>query len=199
VARADTVEAVYDAIVLAGGTARRLGGANKPQLEVGGTTLLDRAVAAVGGAERVVVVGPRQPVLRDVTWCREDPPGGGPVAAIAAGIEHTTADLVLVLAADLPWIKAAVPVLLASAAGARAALLVDPGGQVNHLAGAWPRAGLVSALAAIGELSGASMRSVVAAAPGLVLVPDTGGWGRDCDTWDDLAQARAHPPSEEAR
>jgi hypothetical protein len=24
-----------------------------------------------------------------------------------------------------------------------------------------------------------------------VLVRDEGGWGRDCDTWDDLAAARA--------
>jgi hypothetical protein len=34
------------------------------------------------------------------------------------------------------------------------------------------------------------MRALVADVPS-VYVQDTGGWGRDCDTWDDLADARA--------
>src|SRR5204863_90328 len=81
---AASVEGVYDAIVLAGGAATRLGGADKPQLKVAGRSLLDRAVDAVHGAARIVVVGPEQQVDAAVTFCREDPPGGGPVAAIAA-------------------------------------------------------------------------------------------------------------------
>src|SRR6478672_494384 len=105
---------MYDAIVLAGGAATRLGGAAKPQLTVGGRTLLARAVAAVPDAGRVVVVGPRQPVDAPVVFCREEPPGGGPVAAIAAGLPHTSADVLVVLAADLPWVAPAVPLLVAA-------------------------------------------------------------------------------------
>jgi molybdopterin-guanine dinucleotide biosynthesis protein A len=181
---------VYDAIVLAGGAARRLGGVDKPQLEVDGVTLLDRVVTAAGSAERIVVVGPPGAVRAEVTWCREDPPGGGPVAAVAAGLAHASADVVVVLAADLPWIAPAVPLLVAAVEDAPAALLVDATGRVNYLAAAWRRDALEAAIAAAGEVRDAAMRSVVAMADRPVLVPDTGGWGRDTDTWDDLAEVR---------
>jgi molybdopterin-guanine dinucleotide biosynthesis protein A len=184
---------VFDAIVLAGGTARRLGGADKPQLRVAGRSLLDRAVAAVAEAERIVVVGPVQPVEGAVAFCREDPPGGGPVAAVAAGLAATSADVVVVLAADLPWIAPAIPLLVDAVGGTSAsgpAVLVDASGRPNHLAAAWPRSQLGAALDRVGELAGAAMRALVAdVAP--VYVQDSGRWGRDCDTWDDLAEARA--------
>ncbi len=181
---------MYDAIVLAGGGGARLGGAAKPQLKVGGVTLLDRAVAAVSDAERVVVVGPVQPVTGEVTFCREEPPGGGPVAAIAAGLPLTAAPVVVVLAADLPWIAPAVPVLLAALAPSGSALLVDASGRANHLAAAWRRRDLLDALDALGDPAGAAMRALGALVD-QVRVPDRAGWSRDCDTWDDLAQARA--------
>jgi molybdopterin-guanine dinucleotide biosynthesis protein A len=81
-----------DAIVLAGGRGARLGGVDKADLVVGGQTLLERALAATAGANRTVVVGPRRPTSRPVTWAREHPPGGGPVAALAAGLEHVDGD-----------------------------------------------------------------------------------------------------------
>jgi molybdopterin-guanine dinucleotide biosynthesis protein A len=181
---------VYDAIVLAGGDATRLGGVDKPQLRVAGRTLLDHAVSAVSDAARVVVVGPRRPVTGSVTFCRERPPGGGPVAAIAAAVPLTAADAVVVLAADLPWIAPAVPALLAALPSSGMALLVDPGGRANYLAAAWRRRDLVAALEALGDPAGAPVRAL-AALVDRVEVADGAGWGRDCDTWDDLAQARA--------
>jgi molybdopterin-guanine dinucleotide biosynthesis protein A len=180
---------VYDAIVLAGGRASRLGGVAKPQLTVAGRSLLAHAVEAVRDAGRIVVVGPRQPVSGPVTWAREDPPGGGPVAAVAAGLPPTAAGVVVLLAADLPWIAPAVPRLLAAVPASGAALLVDSTGRANYLASAWRRRDLVAAVAAIGEPAGAAMRAV-AALVAQVAVPDEDGWGRDCDTWDDLARAR---------
>lgn len=183
---------MYDAIVLAGGSARRLGGVAKPQLRVDGATLLDRVLAAVAGARRVVVAGPTQPVTAaaTVTWCREDPPGGGPVAALAAALPHVTADAVVLLAADLPDVAPAVPLLLAARPAGGVALLADPDGRVNHLAAAWTRPVLAAALTRLGPPAGAAMRALVAGVE-VVTVPDTGGWGRDCDTWDDVASARA--------
>jgi len=181
---------VYDAIVLAGGRARRLGGAAKPQLTVGGRTLLDTAVTAVASAARIVVVGPEQPVARPVRWCREEPPGGGPVAALAAGLPATAAPVVVVLAADLPAIAPAVPHLLAAVPGEGAAVLTDAEGRANYLAAAWRRSSLAAALSALGSADGVPMRALYATAP-IVAVPDTGGWGQDCDTWDELARARA--------
>ncbi|MFF1746700.1 NTP transferase domain-containing protein, partial [Streptomyces mirabilis] len=53
--------APYDAVVLAGGAARRLGGADKPGLRVGGRPLLDRVLAACAtAATTVVVAAPRE-------------------------------------------------------------------------------------------------------------------------------------------
>ncbi|NED13442.1 NTP transferase domain-containing protein, partial [Streptomyces sp. SID9124] len=54
----------YDAIVLAGGAAKRLGGADKPALRVGGRALLDRVLAACADARATVVVGDRRPTVR---------------------------------------------------------------------------------------------------------------------------------------
>ena len=181
---------MYDAIVLAGGAARRLGGVAKPQLRVGDATLLDRVLAAVPDAGVVVVAGPSQPVSRSVVWCREEPPGGGPVAALAAALPHVTAATVLVLAADLPEVAPAVAPLLAAVPDGGAAVLTDPDGRANHLAAAWSRPALAEALARLGPPAGASMRALVAQVD-IASVADRGGWGRDCDTWDDVDEARA--------
>ncbi|WP_263978718.1 NTP transferase domain-containing protein [Streptomyces aculeolatus] len=40
--------ASYDAVVLAGGRAERLNGADKPRVSVGGTPLLDRSIEGAG-------------------------------------------------------------------------------------------------------------------------------------------------------
>lgn len=183
---------VWDAIVLAGGSARRLGGVDKPGLRVGGRTLLEHAVAAVAGAATAVVVGPPRPLDTPVVWCREDPPGGGPVAAVAAGLARTTAPTIVLLAADLPGVAPAVPLLLASLdtdPDAGLAVLVDESGRPNYLAAAWRRAGLVAALASLDRVEGASMRALVRDVAMRELA-DSGGWGRDCDTWDDVQLAQ---------
>ena len=68
---------VFDVIVPAGGAASRLGGADKPGLDVGGRTLLDRVLDACTEARTTVVVGPARGTGRaGVRWTREDPPGG---------------------------------------------------------------------------------------------------------------------------
>ena len=108
------------AVVLAGGTGTRLGRADKPGLLVGGRTLLDHVLetlAELTGA--VMLVGPPRPGLPErvsawgAPWAtrllhtREDPPLGGPLAAVGAGTSAlllhgaSSADHVLLLAADL--------------------------------------------------------------------------------------------------
>ena len=182
---------MVDAIVLAGGPARRLDGADKPALTVGGRSLLRRVLDAVAGAERVVVVGPRptEELPAHATWRREEPPGSGPVAAIAAGLGPLTAEYLLVLAADLPFVAGAVPVLCDAVRGHDAAALVDAGGRANYVAAAWRRDALVRALGVLGSPAGAAVRALYAGVD-LVAVPDD-GWGADCDTWDDVRAARA--------
>jgi molybdenum cofactor guanylyltransferase len=169
----------FDGLVLAGGRARRLGGADKPALEVSGRPLLDSAREALRGARRVVVVGPGG----DTT---EDPPGGGPLAALAAGLSLCDAPVVAVLAADLPFVTAAVVSLLVEAAPA---LAVDDQGRDQYLLAAYPTDGLRRLLPA--SPTGARMRDVVEAlAPRRLPLP---GWPPpwwDCDTAEDLEQAR---------
>ncbi|MFD8817443.1 NTP transferase domain-containing protein [Streptomyces sp. NPDC059627] len=188
----------YDAIVLAGGAARRLGGADKPAVRVGGRPLLDRVLAACTGARRTVVVAAPRPTSRPVHWTREDPPGGGPVAALDAGLRHTTADYAVVLSADLPFLEEATVERLLSAlrtSGADAALLTDADGRDQPLVAAYRTTALRHALSALAEgngdrgLTGLPLRRLTAAL-NLTRVPDPLA-SFDCDTWDDIADARA--------
>jgi len=93
------------AVVVAGGSARRMGGVDKLALEVGGRTLLDRVLRAVRPlCEQVVVIGPARPTaVAGVSFTMEGVPGGGPVPAVAAGLAVLDGLAeVVVLAADLP-------------------------------------------------------------------------------------------------
>ncbi|MET9695403.1 NTP transferase domain-containing protein [Streptomyces sp. NPDC006529] len=193
----------YHAIVLAGGAARRLGGADKPALSVGGRSLLDRVLDACADATATVVVGGRRPTSRPVRWAREEPPGGGPLAALAAGLRSTDSELVLVLSADLPFLdRETVRSLLAAATGTGpagtpvdGALLRDADGRDQPLVAAYRSESLrreSSLLAAEhGSLTGLPLRALTAELD-LARVSAAGPLASfDCDTWDDLAAARA--------
>jgi molybdopterin-guanine dinucleotide biosynthesis protein A len=185
--------ATYDAVILAGGSARRLGGVDKPGLVIGGRSLLDRVLAAVVGATRVIVVGPRRTTPAAVLWCQEDPPGGGPVAALAAGLPSVTAARVVVLAADLPFVTDAVVArLLEAAEGRDGALAVDNDGRDQLLLGAWSTAALRDALPArpAGARLGAVLAGLDAVRVSLSAAPGEPLPWMDCDTAEDLAVTR---------
>ena len=154
--------------------------------------MLERVLAAVADAERTVVVGPRRQVAREVGWRREQPAGSGPVAAIAAALAEVRAATVVVLAADLPDIAPAVPVLRAALDDSRAgvACLVDASGHANYLAAAWRITALRAAVAALPDARGVSVRALLRGTD-MIEVPDPDGWGRDCDTQEELTAARA--------
>lgn len=81
--------ASVDAIILAGGTGERLGGVSKADLDVSGR-LLDRVLEGLSPLVdgTVVVVAPESvSVPAGVVRTMEDPPGGGPLAGIGAGLE----------------------------------------------------------------------------------------------------------------
>ena len=186
----------WSAVVLAGGRAARLGGRAKPQLEVGGRTMLDAVLAAVAGAERRVVVGPPQPVPDDVVRVRERPPGGGPVAALGAGLAAVSTDVVVVLAGDLPFLTADLVSELRARLARDGVLVVDDTGRDQLLLGAWRTPALRAALARATPPT--SMRKVLApldvsrfhpAVPPGAPPP----W-LDCDTPTDLARARELAP-----
>jgi molybdopterin-guanine dinucleotide biosynthesis protein A len=180
----------FDALVLAGGSARRMGGEDKPALLVGGQSLLDRVLGAVASASVTVVVGPQRATSRPVLWAREDPPGGGPAAALAAGLLLVEAPWVAVLAADLPFLTpAVVDLLLAAAQGSDGAVLLDDTGRDQVLTGVWRTAALREAAA--GDLAGAPLRRVLGGLTCARVTAPAGGpapWA-DCDTPAELAAA----------
>lgn len=194
--RAPDAGPVHDVVVLAGGAARRLGGADKPGVRVGGRALLDRVLAACPDAATTVVVADPRPTARPVVWAREDPPGGGPLAALDAGLRHTTARYVLVLSADLPFLREATARLLLTVlrtGGADGVLLTDADGRDQPLVAAYRTPSLRTELAALtkehGALTGLPLRRLTAVLD-LTRVPDPVA-SFDCDTWDDIATARA--------
>jgi len=177
----------WDAVVLAGGRARRMAGDDKLLLDVGGRPMLGRVIDAVSGAERIVVVGPRRPidVDRDIHWCREQPEGSGPAAALRTGLEHVTADIVVVVAGDQPFID--VPTVASMVAAVRddGAVAVDASLQPQWLCSAWRTAALRLAPLAANE----SLRVALGALSWRPL-PVTEHAALDCDTPEDLKRAR---------
>ena len=183
----------YAGVVLAGGRAARLGGRAKPQLVVGDRTILDAVLAAVADAAQRVVVGPPQPVPDGVLLVREQPPGGGPVAALRAGLAHVTADVVAVLAGDLPFVTPALIHELRARLTGDGVLVVDDAGRDQLLLGVWRTAPLRAALPEAAAhvplrrvLAPLAVRRLRPAVPEGTPPPWT-----DCDTPADLERARA--------
>ena len=140
-------------IVLAGGRATRMG-VLKQGLELDGRTLLQRTVDAClyAGCSRVAVLAPDQEAaafLRDddrVLVTLEDPPGGGPVAGIVAGLaalQPSPDGQVWLLACDLPRVAELLASLQAMELGDdRAWVPVDGDGWPQFRAARYP-AGLL--------------------------------------------------------
>lgn len=186
----------WDAVVLAGGRSRRMGGVDKTRIEVAGRSLLDRALDAVTGAATVVVVGPPDAGSgRDVVHAREDPAGGGPLAAVGAALAHVRRDLVVVLAADLPFASGLPETVLAALVatpGHDAAVPVDGSGRRQPLAGAYRVPALGGAVRDLEPLTGGRMASVVDRLR-VTDVPSASlprGCLQDVDTPEDLASVR---------
>lgn len=181
----------FDAVVLAGGSARRMGGIDKPGLRVGGMPLLHRAVDAVGDARRIVVVGPhRDDLADDVLQTREEPARSGPVAAIAAGLQalsRSTADIVVVIAADLPFVDTrAITTLVAAVGDSPVVFAMDDAGRTQYLFGAWARSTLTHKICALEDVAGQPVRSLLPDDYRTVAVDGTD----DCDTPEDVRRAR---------
>lgn len=127
------------ALILAGGTSRRMAGVDKCAIDVNGIPIIDRVIAAVRPlvgpqSGRIVIVGPPRDTRHPTARAREEPPGSGPLAAIAAGLgvllgsasesdagspdnpaPHSPGDRVLLLAGDIPFPGPGLDVVLAEA------------------------------------------------------------------------------------
>jgi molybdopterin-guanine dinucleotide biosynthesis protein A len=183
---------IVDSLILAGGRSSRLGDSDKQKLQIGGKTLLQGSVDAVhaSGARRVIVVG--DDGTDDAPAVREEPAFAGPVAAIAAGLRALPgdADVVLVIACDMPGVASALPVLLGAFAG-DGVIAVDRR-QRQPLTIAVSPSALDAALERLPTLVDASMRALLGSLD-LVEVTVPEGSTDDIDTWDDAARFGAAP------
>jgi molybdopterin-guanine dinucleotide biosynthesis protein A len=180
---------VFDAVILAGGPSARLGGADKALVSFGGVTLFERAVAAVRDAERIIGVGPQRDVglSAGVTWVQEDPPGGGPVAALAAGLSLVAADLVAVLAVDHPLITGEHIATLLASVSRDGAMALDDRRRRQPLLAVYRSAALRTAMLGLPLTQGASLRALT---NGLALEQvNLGDAAIDCDTWEAIEAA----------
>lgn len=103
------------AVVPCGGAARRFG-ADKTRALLGSTSLLERLVDGLPASWPVLCVGPARPLGRDVQWVREEPPGGGPVAALAAALPFVTSPFLVALGGDMPYAAGPAPALVTALA-----------------------------------------------------------------------------------
>jgi len=179
-------------ILLSGGSSRRMG-IDKASMLVAGVPCGVRVASALQSvAIRSIEVGPGGSGLPSV-W--EQPPGRGPLAAVAAGAEALTghaalAHPALVVACDLPFLTDSVLATLASWPGSHSVVPVVEG-QAQTLCARWS----VTDLAAVAALvvSGRRAMSALLERPGVELVDEIrwpGGLDRrafaDVDTPDDL-------------
>ena len=191
-----------DVVVLAGGTGARLDGASKPDVVARGLRLLDHVLAGLEQLReqglplgRVCVVAPAEVALPGgVLRALEDPPLGGPVAGIAAGLERLgrcgpAAGLIGLLTCDAPSSWRALPGLIEalrqSEPGADGVCALD-GDHVQYLLGLYRRRALAAAVAP----DGAPLRdTAVRRALGTLSVraiPTTRDVVRDLDTWAEV-------------
>lgn len=152
------------AIVIAGGESRRFGADKLSLRDADGRALLEVTVdGAAQVADPVIVVGPERSLSRDVTWVRESPPGGGPCAALVAGVAAVPDDAthVVVLAGDAPRGADAVPALLTVIDDGAVATVLDSAGREQPLTAVYSLTQLRQALAAFGNGANASLRAVL--------------------------------------
>lgn len=187
----DLADPSFSAVVLAGGTAVRLDGADKASVELHGRTLLTHALDACLDAAEVVVVGDLVPTHRPVTFTREDPRHGGPVAALLTGRDALLRPVRLlgVLAVDMPHVDPETFTRLRRAigdgpTGRDGAVLVAPDGR-HALALVLRTDRLDGVRPAREEQHGMALRRLLARLD-LAEVPAVGREHRDVDTWADL-------------
>ncbi|MFY9714752.1 MAG: NTP transferase domain-containing protein [Microbacterium sp.] len=181
------------AIILGGGRATRLDGTDKASVVVSGAALIDHVYAAVRGCVPIVAVGPDSISRPGIRVVRENPPFGGPVAAISAALpalDGTDTEETWLLACDLPRAEELVARLAVVAIpdDADAVIAIDAAGREQWLAGRYRLGTLRRAVALLPETAGASMRNLLA--PLRLYAVDDEGAGIDLDTWSAIEDYR---------
>ncbi|WP_144662687.1 NTP transferase domain-containing protein [Paenarthrobacter nicotinovorans] len=189
----------FNAVILAGGRATRLGGVPKPSLKYDGGTLLSHALQVARGAAAVVVVGPDvdgEPLPEPVLVAREEPAFAGPAAAIAAGLAALKtgppSEWTLVLACDMPKAAEGLGRLweaLKTNPSVEGVMAVSVDGRKQPLLGVYSTAALEREVDAASHGPGLTDSPVfkLLARLNLLDVGVPAGSTDDVDTWEDAA------------
>lgn len=193
------------AVILAGGRSARMG-TDKARVQLGGDSLLQRAVDACQGCGRIVIVAPADPASvsprTEIPLVRtyEDPPFGGPVAGVAAALDalpDSPAEArILLLSVDLVRPGEVVAALMERAGQddwTDGLALVDGEGWKQPMAALYRRSALARALSRLDTVRDVSMQRMIRE---LDVTPLTGrpGLTDDVDTPEQLAALDAEPP-----
>lgn len=171
--------------MLTGGSSTRLG-TDKAELRFGGRTTLEHVVHTVDVP--VIVVGPDAQGL-PVHQVREDPPGGGPAAGIAAALPLLTTPVVGVLATDMPFaLDAMLRAVRSLPDDADGCVLIDADGREQYLCAAYRTAALRRVM--VGSVHNRSMREILAPLTLMPLAVADHETLLDVDTPNDLSAAR---------
>ena len=185
----DTLIGPATAVVLCGGAGRRFG-SDKTRALLDGVPILDRVLGGLPLDWTVVCVGEQRPVARPAAWCREEPPGGGPVAALAAALPLVSSDVVVVLGGDMPYAAGPAPGLvdeLRAAPDLEGVVARDGDGRLQPLLAAYRTAALRAAVPE--PAAGAPLMALLDRIRTLV-VPLAEPATLDVDTPEDLDRAR---------
>jgi molybdopterin-guanine dinucleotide biosynthesis protein A len=135
-------------VLLAGGLARRMGGGDKPLLELAGRPLLAHAAAALAPQCAALVLNANGDPARFAAFglpvAADTLPGHpGPLAGILAGMRwaaahHPECPDILTVAADTPLLPGDLGERLAAARGPAAIACAGSGGRVHPTAALWP-------------------------------------------------------------
>jgi molybdopterin-guanine dinucleotide biosynthesis protein A len=126
-----------------------------------------------------------------IQFVTEQPPRGGPAAAVSAGLAVTSSELVVVLACDMPFVHATTVQRLLEAANDSldGAMLVDGSGRKQYLAAAYHSSRLSAALDTLDPITNAPLHLAVSALTVREVQADPDE-AFDVDTWADVERSR---------
>ena len=182
---------IPDSIIVAGGSATRMGGLDKAMLPLGlsGKSLLDDVVKACPG--KVFIVGyPRESLSssdNSIEWLSDLNPGGGPAAGIWSGLNSVTSEYVFISAADQTLLAETVSKLVSAASGQDGAWAIRSDGSGQPLCACVRNDLLRDLLAPTQGVNQSPLRLLSSLAMvGVSVNPDQ---VVDFDTWQDVAKA----------
>jgi len=153
----------WSAMILTGGNSSRFG-SDKSLAVIDGQTLLSHLLTDLAKDIEIVIVGPSfESKSRTLKFVQEDPVGGGPVAALSAGLAMIDTEFVALIATDMPFAAAVIHELASALETSIDGLVpLDGQGVPQTLCAIYRTTALNDALEKLGDPQGRSMRSLAA-------------------------------------